>query len=134
MQTSKRPHRPVTGLADSPLIPIKNPGEAAMTKASISRRLLLRNSALLATAGVAAPFILRSRAALAATSDTALPGLPYGIASGDIGTDSAVVWSRSDRPARMIVEYATTDSFADARRIVGPAALEDSDYTARIVL
>jgi alkaline phosphatase D len=105
-----------------------------MTKAAISRRLLLRNSALLATAGVAAPFILRSRAALAATSETALLGLPYGIASGDIGTDSAVIWSRSDRPARMIVEYATTESFADSRRIVGPAALEDSDHTARVVL
>ena len=54
--------------------------------------------------------------------------------SGDVGTDSAVIWSRSDRPARMIVEYATSDSFANAQRIVGPAAMEDTDFTARVIL
>ena len=75
------------------------------------RTFLHRSAAALALSGVAAPFIIRSRAALAATSDTALPGLPYGIMAGDVGTDSAVIWSRSDRPAlRMIVEYATSDS------------------------
>jgi alkaline phosphatase D len=83
---------------------------------------------------VGAPFIIRSRAALAATSDTALPGLPYGIMSGDVGTDSAVIWSRSNRPARMIVEYATSDSFTNAQRVAGPAVLEDTDFTARVNL
>ena len=78
------------------------------------RSFLRRSAATLAIAGTGAPFIIRSRAALAATSDTALPGLPYGVMSGDVGTDSAVIWSRSDRPARMIVEYATSDSFANA--------------------
>jgi alkaline phosphatase D len=46
----------------------------------------------------------------------------------------AVVWSRSDRPARMIVEYATTESFRNAQRIVGPHAIETSDFTARVEL
>ncbi len=40
----------------------------------------------------------------------------------------------TDRPARLIVEYATTESFKDPRRIVGPAALETSDFTARVDL
>jgi alkaline phosphatase D len=44
------------------------------------------------------------------------------------------VWSRSDRPARLLVEYATTDAFRNVRRVVGPAALMDSDFTAKIVL
>ena len=44
------------------------------------------------------------------------------------------MWSRSDRPARLIVEYSTTPSFTDTRRIVGPAALEDTDFTARVDL
>ncbi|NET41534.1 hypothetical protein [Okeania sp. SIO2B3] len=36
------------------------------------------------------------------------PGSSQGVASGDIsGGGRAVIWSRSDRPARMIVEYAT---------------------------
>src|SRR5262249_60571488 len=94
----------------------------------LPRRSFLRGSAALA---IGAPFIIRSRAVLAATSDTALPGLPCGIMAGDVGTDSAVIWSRSDRPARMMVEYATSDSFANAQRVVGPAALEDTDFTAR---
>ncbi|MBY0395991.1 MAG: alkaline phosphatase, partial [Thermoleophilia bacterium] len=40
------------------------------------------------------------------------PVLTHGLQSGDVGTDSAVVWARSDRPARAIVEWATTESFA----------------------
>ena len=34
----------------------------------------------------------------------------------------------------MIVEYSATGSFADRRRVVGPAALEDTDFTARVDL
>jgi len=34
----------------------------------------------------------------------------------------------------MFVEYATTDRFANARRAPGPAALEGSDFTTRVVL
>ena len=34
----------------------------------------------------------------------------------------------------MVVEYATTATFTDARRIVGPAALEPTDFTARVEL
>lgn len=66
--------------------------------------------------------------------DRARPGIPCGVSSGDVSGRSAVVWSRTDRTARMIVEYATTDSFRDARRIVGPAALPEDDFTARAIL
>ena len=45
-----------------------------------------------------------------------------------------VIWSRVDRPARMSVEYATTERFADARVVRGPAALAGTDFTARVVL
>ncbi len=62
------------------------------------------------------------------------PAIPQGVAAGDVGGGSAVVWSRSDRPARMIVEWSTTDSFRDARRVVGPAAPPEDDFTARVVL
>jgi alkaline phosphatase D len=62
------------------------------------------------------------------------PRITHGVASGDVGEGSAVVWSRADRPSRMVVEYATTESFRDARRVVGPAALPEDDFTARVVL
>ena len=68
------------------------------------------------------------------TSEAARPKLPAGVMSGDITADRAIVWAKTDRSARMIVEYATTESFQNARRIIGPAALEDSDFTARIDL
>jgi alkaline phosphatase D len=67
-------------------------------------------------------------------SDNLRPQIPFGAQCGDVTQTSAIVWSRSDRPGRMIVEYATTESFQNPRRIVGPAALEPTDYTARIDL
>lgn len=60
------------------------------------------------------------------------PGLPSGVQVGDLAGDRAILWSRTDRPARMIVEWSTRESLQDARRIVGPAALDTGDYTARI--
>ena len=60
--------------------------------------------------------------------------MPQGIAAGDVTPNRAVIWSRTDRPARLVVEYSTTERFADPLRRVGPAALETSDYTARVIL
>ena len=68
------------------------------------------------------------------TPDRMRPGIPYGVQSGDVSGDRAVIWSRTDRPARLIVEYATTDTFTNARRVTGPAALPESDFTARVDL
>jgi len=66
------------------------------------------------------------------TRDEDRPGVPCGVATGDVTEDQAIVWSRTDRPARLVVEYSTTASFADTRRVVsGPAALENTDFTAR---
>src|SRR4051794_5930639 len=67
-------------------------------------------------------------------AEGARPSVADGVASGDVSGRSAVVWSRTDRPARMVVEYATTESFRDARRVVGPAALPETGYTAKAVL
>ena len=60
--------------------------------------------------------------------------MPQGVAVGDVSGQRAVIWSRCDRPSRMIVEYATTESFRNPSRIVGPAALESSDFTVRVAL
>ena len=53
---------------------------------------------------------------------------------GDVTADAAIVWCRTDRKARLHVEWSTTESFADARRLSGPAALEETDFTARVDL
>lgn len=91
----------------------------------MKRREFLRlTGAAAAAAGF--PSIVRSQGSR--------PGLPCGVASGEVANGRALVWSRTDRPARMFVEYATTDRFTDARRVRGPIAFDGNDYTARTVL
>ncbi len=69
------------------------------------------------------------------TAANARPSIPFGVTAGDAGRGRALIWSRTDRPARMHVEFATTERFVnDVRRMRGPAAIESSDFTARTVL
>lgn len=96
-----------------------------------------RALALIGTAGLSGGLrdaLAQTAAPALVTPDGARPQLPCGVMSGDITDRRAIVWSRADRPARMVVELAASDSFADARRVVGPAALETSDFTARVDL
>lgn len=62
------------------------------------------------------------------------PGTPLGVASGDVTLDSAVVWSRTDREARMVVEWDTVESFREVRRVVGPVTDGALDFTAKVRL
>lgn len=89
----------------------------------LSRTVAACGSLALANSACGFPAILQSR-----------PQLPFGVQTGDITPGRAIVWSRSDRSAQMIVEYATTESFQNSKRIVGPAAIESSDFTARVDL
>src|SRR5499426_826117 len=67
-------------------------------------------------------------------SDKIRPQIPFGAQCGDVTANRAVIWGRSDRAARMIVEHSTTESFQNARRVIGPAAIEPTDFTARVDL
>lgn len=69
-----------------------------------------------------------------AQSASTRPRLLQGVQAGDVGSEGATLWSRADRPARMIVEYATVESFAGARRLTGPFAFEETDFTSRLRL
>jgi alkaline phosphatase D len=69
-----------------------------------------------------------------AQSEPARPAIPQGVAAGDVTAGRAVIWSRTDRSARLVVEYATTDKFTNVQRRVGPAALESTDFTSKLVL
>jgi alkaline phosphatase D len=59
------------------------------------------------------------------------PLMEQGIQFGDLAPGRAIVWSRSDRPARMMVQYAFNQQFTQAKTIVGPYAVEGNDFTAR---
>jgi alkaline phosphatase D len=73
-------------------------------------------------------------AAAIVVSEKRRPALPSGVMSGDVSGDRAIVWSRTDRPARMLVEWSTTESFQNVRRLRGPATNDAADYTARVDL
>jgi alkaline phosphatase D len=77
---------------------------------------------------------LPRRAPALVTAEASRPSTEWGAMVGDVAGGRAIVWSRTDRPARLVVEYATNEAFRDVRRVVGPAALEDSDFTARVDL
>ncbi|GAB4451610.1 MAG: alkaline phosphatase D family protein [Armatimonadaceae bacterium] len=62
------------------------------------------------------------------------PEVSWGVQSGDVTSDSAILWSRTDRPARMRVEVAATEAFRNPRIISGPVALENTDFTAKFRL
>jgi alkaline phosphatase D len=54
--------------------------------------------------------------------------------SGDVAPDRAIIWAKTDRAARMVVEYSTKESLHGATKIVGPTAFEPTDFTARVDL
>ena len=62
------------------------------------------------------------------------PVVSHGVQSGDIGFDSGMIWSRADRPAQMMVEVATTESFKNARALPPVSVLPESDFTAKLLL
>ncbi len=68
------------------------------------------------------------------TPDRLRPAVDYGVAAGLVGSGQAIVWAHADRPARMIVEYATAPSFANPRRVAGTIATPDTGLTARALL
>ncbi|MFB6722656.1 alkaline phosphatase D family protein [Kribbella sp. NPDC056345] len=96
----------------------------------LSRRQLLAASsaagASLALPGVAAaaPNVVRRDR----------PALPSGIMSGDVSSNAAVVWSRTDRKARMIVDLTSHGRFDRAVRLCGPVTGPDQDFTAQVPL
>ncbi|MGW1006884.1 alkaline phosphatase D family protein [Streptomyces sp. NPDC002520] len=89
------------------------------------RRSVLRGS-LAASAALTLPVGLGAAPAFARSGR---PEAGWGVQVGDVSADSGLVWVRSDRPARMIVETSATESFRDARRWQGPLLGPDSDFT-----
>ncbi len=93
----------------------------------VSRRGMLRGAAGIAgltATGVIAP-ATSSSAALVRRERAVLT---HGIQAGDVTADSAVVWTRSDRPARLFVQVPGVGTYR------GPVLTAKSDFTGRIRL
>lgn len=79
--------------------------------------------------GTAAAGSLAAPALIAA--DASRPNALQGVQFGDPTDGRLLVWSRADRASRMVVEWSLDARFTNATRLVGPYALEGSDFTAR---
>ena len=96
--------------------------------AATRRRFLATSAAataLTTIGGMACPFISRA-------NDR--PIITHGLQSGDVSVDSGVVWARADRPSRMLVEIATTNSFKDIRGTAYVDVLPETDFTAKLLV
>ncbi|PNG18154.1 alkaline phosphatase D family protein [Streptomyces cahuitamycinicus] len=89
------------------------------------RRSVLRGS-LAASAALSLPTALGAAPAFARSGR---PTAGWGVQAGDVTCDSGLVWVRSDRPARMIVETSATESFRDPYRRNGPLLGPGTDFT-----
>ncbi len=101
----------------------------------LSRRHFLQQASLGSVALTGIGGILYSKQAPAViAADAARPMANWGLQIGDVIDSRAIVWSRADRAARMIVEWSQDETFKRARKIRGPHALDVSDFTSRIDL
>ncbi|MDF6041112.1 alkaline phosphatase D family protein [Streptomyces sp. JH14] len=96
-----------------PRIPV--PDRRAVLRGSLAASAALT---LPVTAGAAPAFALSGR-----------PRAAWGVQVGDVTASSALVWVRSDRPARMIVETSATESFRRAHTWDGPLVGPGTDFT-----
>ncbi len=94
----------------------------------LPRRAFLQSAGatgIVAAAGLAMPSIVRA---------AARPIFTHGVQSGDVDMSSGMIWTRVDRPSRIMMEYSTTESFSNAVRLPAMNALPDSDMTAKRLL
>src|SRR5262245_27749875 len=100
-----------------------------LRRASLTRRHFLRTAAssvaMTAAGALAMPYLSRA-------ADR--PRITHGLQSGDVTTDSGMVWARADRPARMLVEVATTESFKHIRHAAYVDVLPETDFTGKLLL
>jgi alkaline phosphatase D len=109
--------------------------EIAMTDSiHSSRRQFLQTSVATAATVLLPKWTVAHGAPAIIVSQQERPQALQGLQFGDPGNGSVVVWSRSDRPARMLVEWSLDEQFDNVQRILGPHALETSDFTARQAL
>ncbi|TDC94607.1 alkaline phosphatase [Actinomadura sp. 7K507] len=105
----------------------------------VDRRTVLRGG-LVTTGGAAVALLAGGGSASArpvpspALLRPGRPRLTHGVQSGDVTAREGVVWARSDRPARMLVEVSRRPDFRNARTVRGPVLTPDTDLTGKTLL
>jgi alkaline phosphatase D len=111
--------------------------------APLARRSLLRGAAAVgAGAVVLGSGVVSAASATARTAPRSAPAflrsgrpvLTHGVQAGDVLTREATLWSRADRPARLVAEIARGRSFRRSVHVPGPVVTPDSDFTGRFTV
>ncbi len=108
-----------------------------MSKTTDPRRRFLQSAAALTGATALSrmqDIFAQATPPAVVTAESLRPQIPSGVMSGDVNGASGMIWSRADRPSRMMVAWSYDASLKGARRISGPVATEGSDFTARLDL
>ncbi|WP_052865438.1 alkaline phosphatase D family protein [Streptomyces niger] len=101
-----------------------------MAQGAADGRALGRRTVLQGAAAASAAFALPAIGCAApAQARGGRPSAEWGVQVGDVTTGSGLVWVRSDRPARMTVQTAATESFRNARTWHGPVVGAGTDFT-----
>ena len=112
-----------------------DPIQPSLSDAALTRRRLLQTAVVVGGAAGLGTFAGPAPAAFGSPGlRVSRPETRWGVQSGDVTASSAVVWSKTDRPARMVVEVAATESF---RRIRGRWRVDvgpDTDHTSKVLL
>src|SRR5262249_46385315 len=97
--------------------------------ASLTRRRFLTTAASSAVTAAAGGF---AKPAFSRAADR--PGITHRGQSGDVSVDSAIVWARAGRPARLLVRGADRRTFKTICSGVFVDALPETDFTAKALL
>jgi len=96
-----------------------------MNRISLSRRTFIVTAGaagLVGASGLALPYYSRANQR---------PAFTHGVQSGDVDMESGMIWARADRPARVMFEVATTESFSNATKLAPLAALPETDLAVK---
>ena len=99
-----------------------------MNKLAMTRRAFVTSASavgLVGAAGLAMPYYSRANQR---------PAFTHGVQSGDVDASSGMVWTRTDRPARVMFEVSSTEDFANATRLAALDTSPASDFTVKRLL
>ncbi len=95
---------------------------------ALSRRRFLSSAGatgLVAVSTLAMPAISRA---------SSRPVFTHGVQSGDVDMSSGMIWTRADRPSKVMFEVSTTESFANSVKLPPMNALPQSDFAVKRLL
>src|SRR5215510_6314118 len=82
--------------------------------------------------------VLHARLGFAQAGNSPIPAarlepFAYGVAAGDLASDSVVLWTRTPGAASVTAELAASDTFENLTMLPAVLATEATDFTVKVV-